>query len=254
MGRFNKLLETIRSSLVNIHKAIKGKNTGTSLFFLYLADVSRNVRFVCLPGLVIMNPDLEEVYSSIITGKVPKMWMRNSYPSLKPLGSYVQDFLKRLDFFQVNLRETMTIWLSIWNILYKNTTAIMYFFIDVVHGRSARVFLDLRLLLYPGVLDRRAAELRPKMFHSYRLAGLRLRAHEGDFFFKAAGGWRIHLWIISRRGTLRYNHNEPRRISPEDPLRFRALCKRMHLKFSLFINNLLICLPIIFQRTGTFFS
>jgi dynein heavy chain len=88
MGRFNRLIAVIRSTLVNLGKALK--------------------------GLVVMNADLDNVAMNLGIGRVPDIWMKSSYPSLKPLGSYVNDLVARLSFLSkwYDVGKPPSFWLS----------------------------------------------------------------------------------------------------------------------------------------------
>ena len=72
--RYNGLVAVVRSSLFDLRKAMK--------------------------GLVVMSADLEQVFKAMSNGQVPGLWANVAYPSLKPLGTWVVDLLKRLEFLQ----------------------------------------------------------------------------------------------------------------------------------------------------------
>ncbi|XP_071052042.1 dynein axonemal heavy chain 3 isoform X2 [Onthophagus taurus] len=86
--RFNRLTSVIKRTLTDVAKAIK--------------------------GLVVMSSELENVYLALMVGKVPEAWLSKSYPSLKPLGSYINDFIRRLDFLQawIDNNAPSVFWLS----------------------------------------------------------------------------------------------------------------------------------------------
>jgi len=86
--RFNKLLTCVRSTLVDVGKAVK--------------------------GLVVMSPELDTVASGILLNTTPSVWKGVSYPSLKPMNSYVGDLAARLQFFQewIDKGIPLTFWLS----------------------------------------------------------------------------------------------------------------------------------------------
>ena len=70
--RYNKLLEIMKLSLVNVKKA--------------------------LIGLVVMSEDLEKMSNSLYDNQVPKMWAEKGFLSLKPLASWTQDLNDRVNF------------------------------------------------------------------------------------------------------------------------------------------------------------
>jgi len=77
LGKFNRLLVMLKDTLLNLVKATK--------------------------GLVVFSPLLEKVAEGCLTNKTPGPWMPPggpSYPSLKPMLSYIEDFLLRWRFME----------------------------------------------------------------------------------------------------------------------------------------------------------
>ncbi|XP_044753245.1 dynein axonemal heavy chain 2 [Coccinella septempunctata] len=70
--RYNYLLLSIKSSLIDLQKGIK--------------------------GLVVMSSELEEIFICVYDGRVPSGWLK-AYPSLKLLGSWTRDLVARVEHF-----------------------------------------------------------------------------------------------------------------------------------------------------------
>ncbi len=85
---FNQLIQTIKTSISEIQRSLSGRS--------------------------IISRELEYVFNSILMGKIPQLWLENSYPSLKPLGSYIADLSNRLEFFNKWLTDGApnVFWLS----------------------------------------------------------------------------------------------------------------------------------------------
>ncbi|XP_018331814.1 dynein heavy chain 1, axonemal-like [Agrilus planipennis] len=73
--RYNKLLNVIKQTLVDLLKALK--------------------------GLVVMSEVLEKMSASLFRNAVPQIWASKAYPSLKPLGAWIKDLHMRVAFIQL---------------------------------------------------------------------------------------------------------------------------------------------------------
>ncbi|ORZ30920.1 dynein heavy chain and region D6 of dynein motor-domain-containing protein [Catenaria anguillulae PL171] len=72
--RYNRVLKLVHSSLQDLIKACK--------------------------GVVVMSEQLDAMANSMSVNQVPGNWAARAYPSLKPLGSWVNDLVARIDFLK----------------------------------------------------------------------------------------------------------------------------------------------------------
>lgn len=66
-----------------------------------------------------MSPELETMCNAMFNGAVPDLWAAVAYPSLKPLGAWVNDLLTRLAFLQRWLMHSLALVLQVFAIFYR---------------------------------------------------------------------------------------------------------------------------------------
>lgn len=61
-----------------------------------------------------MSLELEQLANNLFDNLVPVLWSKKAYPSLKPLASWVNDFIARLKFMAewIEKGAPTTFWLS----------------------------------------------------------------------------------------------------------------------------------------------
>jgi dynein heavy chain len=77
--RYNGVITNVRATLQQLVKAVQ--------------------------GIVVMSTDLELMATSFVNGSVPALWSARCYPSLKPLGAFYDDFIRRLAFLQTWIND-----------------------------------------------------------------------------------------------------------------------------------------------------
>ncbi|CAD6235446.1 GSCOCG00007903001-RA-CDS, partial [Cotesia congregata] len=134
--RFNNLTKLIKDSLTTLQKAIKGQ--------------------------IVISTVLEQIFTSISIGKVPIIWSTQSYPSLKPLGSYINDLLNRINFFQdwIDKNVPNVYWISGFFFTQSFLTGILQNYarhheipIDLVDESKLKLMFDVLpiILIKPGI-------------------------------------------------------------------------------------------------------
>ncbi|CAH8499452.1 unnamed protein product [Schistosoma intercalatum] len=89
-----KMFTTDHSPLVVVLlQEIQRYNHLLGLIRNQLSDLSKGIQ-----GLVVMSSELEQIFTSIFDGHVPKQWSK-TYSSLKPLGSWARDLAARVELF-----------------------------------------------------------------------------------------------------------------------------------------------------------
>jgi len=92
-----------------------------------------------ITGVVLMSGDLEGMFNAFLVQKVPSNWEKVAYPCLKPLNSWVKDYIERIEFMTTWLKEgpPLSFWLPCFFFPQGFMTASLQ-----VHARKTKIPID----------------------------------------------------------------------------------------------------------------
>ena len=90
----------LKSLSVVLEQEIERFNRLTKRVLLTLKELQKAIK-----GVVVMTGELEQMYTDFLNNKVPGLWEKVAYPSLKPLGGWIDDYHKRIDFMRTWLTK-----------------------------------------------------------------------------------------------------------------------------------------------------
>mmetsp|Transcript_18842 Transcript_18842/g.53650 ORF Transcript_18842/g.53650 Transcript_18842/m.53650 type:complete len:653 (+) Transcript_18842:2-1960(+) len=100
-----------------------------------------SLKMLCkaITGVVLMSGDLEGMFNAFLVQKVPGNWEKVAYPCLKPLNSWVKDFIERVDFMTRWLLQgpPKSFWISSFFFPQGFMTASLQ-----VHARNTKIPID----------------------------------------------------------------------------------------------------------------
>ncbi len=160
MERFNRLTSVIGTSLEQLQKAIKGE--------------------------IVMSQDLDGMYLSFLNTRVPELWARVAYPSLKPLFSWFVDLVKRVEFMRLWLTkgQPAAFWLPGFFFPQGFMTGALQTF-----ARKYKMPID-KLNFGYKVMQEQKEELKAAPDVSFRQKPDRTECTYTDFTWRARGGTR----------------------------------------------------------------
>jgi len=145
-ARFGSFVGVLKTSLRQLGKAIK--------------------------GIVLMSADLEGMFNSFLTQKVPQNWEAVAYPCLKPLNSWVEDAVERINFMSAWLTNgpPLSFWISCFFFPQGFMTASLQ-----LHARKTKIPIDTLAFFSSPTTSQEPSAIEQAPEHGVNMHGLFLQ-------------------------------------------------------------------------------